>query len=145
MTAQIPDVVILDGRRCPLPSAPSPFPPGFDLPPGQFFSGADHRNVRGYGAVWQIVDGRLLVVGFGGTVEAFPGGDRQIGMREVYGTEGPVWAEWVSRTLVIPVGEPVHDPEGFRAPTSTASCEVQVVHGRVTGMTTRAVADRPVA
>ncbi|TNC15785.1 hypothetical protein FF100_00475 [Methylobacterium terricola] len=93
-------------------------------------------------ATWEIKDDRLFVIAFGGTVEALSDGERDIGMREVYGTEKPVWAEWVSKTFAIPVGQEIPDPEGFRSPTWSAYCDVEVVNGRVVGMTERPGAKR---
>lgn len=138
MTSQISDFIVFDGLRRSLYSHPSPFPSGFNLPPRQFFSGEDHRNARGYCTTWEVKDGRLFVVAFGGTVETSLDVYREVGMQEIYGTEEPVWADWVSQTLIIPVGELIRDPEGFRPPTSTAYCDVLVAEGRIAGMSNRA-------
>lgn len=105
------------------------------------FSGG-YNGARGYVATWEIKDDRLFVIAFGGTVESLSEEERNIGMKDVYGTETPVWAEWVSKTLAIPVGKEIPDPEGFRSPTWSAYCDVEVANGRIVGMTERNGAER---
>ncbi len=99
MTAQIAEVLILDGEKVALLSCP-PLPTGHpqvimgdpgDHPPGILGSTACWRRYQG---TWEIRDGRLWLVGLEGLYR-FQG-------------EAPILADWFSGTLRVPRGAMLH-------------------------------------
>lgn len=107
-TAQVPDIVLVDGKAESLftnPLAPYLLKHPQALPQNTVTSTA---NWRGYVATWAIDDGLLVLRKI---EQKFPKGDRKTVtrnvLRQVFPGRKPVVADWYSGTLVLPQGEMV--------------------------------------
>ncbi len=105
MTAQAPDWIEMpDGRVRPLHCLLDPFGPRARR---RFaFEPRPTINYRGYTARWRLEEGRLFLKSVGGTV-ADPewrsaDGRKQCDLIDIHGTSEPVFADWITRDLLIP-------------------------------------------
>jgi hypothetical protein len=101
MTAQEPDVLIYEGDQKWIFS--TPLESYFDKShPRPEFQMTKTSNWRGYVATWELVNDQLFL----NKLEGFLKGGGAASMQTVFPfATGPVFAEWVSQTLILPEGK----------------------------------------
>lgn len=132
MTRQAPDWIILHGRRERLSNFPWPFPPDFQLPKGWAFHGTSTAHARGYTATWWILADSLFLKQVGATTACWPDrAPRHLSMKDMLGTEAPVFAQWFSGRFYVVVREPDDDTCEEDWSAYDEYREVEVVSGLV--------------
>lgn len=120
MTAQIPDMIAIDGGSHPLFSEPlSAYCAAHTCPA---FIPANTGNWRGYQATWEIREGRLYITSLQGKACSWPplGGPKswycgasehdswEVTLGDIFRAQaGPVFAQWFSGSLKVPLGRMV--------------------------------------
>jgi hypothetical protein len=111
MTAQMPDLIVIDGVDHSLFSEPLETYYQPDRRPN--FIPQNTANWRGYQASWEVRDGRLYLTRIVGQVCAVKEAwdcpllkRSRVGVRDLFpdAKQGPVFAEWFSGTLRVPTG-----------------------------------------
>lgn len=152
MTAQTPDIIILDGQAFDLHA--TPLEPYFDrLGWRPEFSVVSTSNWRGYVARWEVIGKRLFLTGlFGthwiippqltGTVRPDPDpfepqreGEKSLRLADLFPEQAPlVFAKWVTQSVVVPTGPRlVYKHFGFES-LHASYRRITVVQGRVGGI-----------
>jgi len=114
MTAQVLDMIYIEGRGHWLYQTASILPPGFAERIGLRFERESTANYRGWQAVWKIDQGRLFLEklrAFGllhtpGHEPSLPDSvPRDISHHEIFGTTDPVLADWISGDIKVAWGD----------------------------------------
>ena len=110
MTAQIPDMILIDGETHALFS--EPLEAYFRDAPRPAFIPRNTANWRGYVGAWEIRQGRLYLTDLVAEVCRLPmrldcpmEDRRKVGLGELFRQgQGAVLAEWFTGTLRVPIG-----------------------------------------
>lgn len=109
MTAQIADVISIDGAEAMLFS--EPLSAWFAFAPRPDFIWESTASWRGYTARWEIRQGKLFLTGLNArvcTVKNAPNDcrdhARQVGVSDLFSGQGEVFANWFSGVLRVPLG-----------------------------------------
>ncbi|MCK2054763.1 hypothetical protein [Methylobacterium sp. 37f] len=104
----MPDRILIDGECKTLKFWGWPFPPEVRLTKGCHFAGSSTATQRGYSSTWQVIDGRLYLAGFGGTIRCFGSDEvRQVSKETFFPGTEPTFAYWMDHTFKIGIGDVV--------------------------------------
>lgn len=105
MTAQVPDILIYEGKRLPLFS--NPLEIYFELnPPRPDFQAPNTACWRGYVAEWEIVSDVLTLTNLDACIKTESGLLANVGIEEIFSTQGKrMEASWYTGELRVPKGE----------------------------------------